>query len=129
MADSKVDELFGAGGGAPAPRLGWVYLLLTVGLLLAVLGMACNSAPGGLLVLLAYLIVEQESDRLESGYLPSDAAPAIARAKARTRLGLVVVVVLFFAQAVLLCTTHFYEAWYRMWAAPLIELLRSAPPP
>jgi hypothetical protein len=129
MADPKVDELFGQGGGAPSPRVGWIYTMLASGMLLALAGMACTSAPGGLLVLGAWLLVEQESDRLESGYLPSDAAPALARARSRTWVGLVTVVVLFTVQAFLLCTTHFYESLYEIYVEGLAAIVQVPPPP
>ncbi len=129
MAESRVDELFGEGAGAPAPRLGWIYFLLVSGLLLAVLGMLCTSVPGALLVLFAWLIVEQEVDRLESGYLPADTAPTLARARSRTGAGLVTVVLLFFVQATLLCSTSLYEALYVSYATPVLEWIAPPPPP
>jgi hypothetical protein len=116
MADSRVDELF-SGAGAARPRLGWIYFLLSTGLAAALVGMLCTSAPGGILVLAAWLIVEQESDRLESGFLPSDTEPAIAAARSRAWVGLVIVVGLFVVQSILLCTTSFYPYLYATLAA------------
>lgn len=127
MAEPHIDELFGQGGGAPTPRTGWIHALLILGIALSIAGLLCTSAPGGIVVLLAWLLVEQESDRLESGYLPSDCAPALARARSRTWAGIVLVVVIFFVQTILLCTTSFYEQLYVNLATPALESL--APPP
>ena len=44
---TDVDELFGEGGGAPTPRTSLALALLVAGLVLAVVGMVCSAAPGG----------------------------------------------------------------------------------
>lgn len=114
----EVDELFGEGEGTPAPRTRTVWALLVSGLLLAVLGLACTTAPGGVLVLIAWMIVEKENDRLENGYLPADARPAVDRLRVATYAGLVVVVLVFLIQIVLFCL-GFYETFWEnllVWA-------------
>lgn len=109
---SEVGELFGGGAGAPKPRVVRVYTLLVLGLLVAVAGMLCSAAPGGALVLLAWMLVEREGDRVESGYLPRDAEPVVARARRWTWRGLMAILGLFFVQGALLCSTSFYADLY-----------------
>lgn len=114
----EVDELFGEGEGAPTPRSGLVWTLLVSGLLLAVVGLLCSAAPGGILVLVAWMLVEKEMDRVENGYLPAESRPIVARLRTATYVGLLLVVVLFVVQGWLFCT-GFYErlwAWMLGWA-------------
>lgn len=106
-----VEELFGEGGGAPTPRTVLVLSLLVSGLLLAFLGLACSTAPGGVLVLLAWVAVEKEMDRIESGYLPADAREHVARLRLFTWAGVLVVIGLFLAQALLLCSNSYDPLW------------------
>lgn len=98
-----VDELFGDGAGRPRPRTGLISTLLVGGLVLTVLGMACITAPGGLLVLIAWMHVEKDTERLESGYLPEEDRPKVERMRRFTYAGLVVVIALFTLQGLLLC--------------------------
>jgi hypothetical protein len=116
---TDLDELFGRGEGAPKPRLGRVYALLVLGLAFATIGLGCTAAPGGLLVLAAWMLVERETDRVESGFLPADSAPDVARARSRTRTGLLLILGLFVVQGVLLCSTDFYGRVYKA-AADLV---------
>lgn len=109
-----VDELFGEGEGAPAPRTGLILSLLVSGLLTALIGMLCTTAPGGLLVLLAWLLVEKEMDRIDSGYLPSDARPHVQRLRTFTYAGVLVVIGLFVAQGFLLCGHAYDGLWLSM---------------
>ncbi len=106
-----VEELFGEGGGAPTPRTTLVLSLLTLGLLLAFLGLACSTAPGGVLVLVAWLVVEKEMDRVDSGYLPSDTRDHVRRLRLFTWAGVLVVIGLFVAQALLLCSNSYDALW------------------
>ena len=106
-----VEELFGEGGGAPVPRTTLVLSLLTSGLLLAFLGLACSTAPGGVLVLLAWVVVEKEMDRVESGYLPADTREHVGRLRLFTWAGVLVVIGLFVAQALLLCSNSYDALW------------------
>lgn len=110
----EVDELFGEGEGTPAPRARTVWALLGFGLLLTVLGLACSTAPGGLLVLIAWMIVEKEDDRLENGYLPADARPVVDRLRTATYAGLVIVIVAFVTQIMLFCTGFYEVLWERL---------------
>lgn len=117
---ADVDELFGEGAGRPRPRSALISVLLVVGLSLTVLGMACINAPGGLLVLLAWMFVEKDVERLEAGYLPEADRAEVERLRAVTHGGLLLVVALFFLQALLLCfgfydvlLDRYYIPWWR----------------
>jgi hypothetical protein len=110
---AEVDELFGEGGGAPKPRLALATVLLIAGLALAVVGLPCSTAPGGALVLLAWLVVEKDVDRLESGYLPADTAPGLSVLRVVVRLGVIGVIVLTAIQGVLVCGLYYPDAWGR----------------
>lgn len=100
--DPELAELFG-GSGRARPRTGLVAGLLIGGVLTTILGMACIAAPGGLLVLLAWLVVEKDHDRVESGYLPEADRSTVERSRNLTHAGLMLVICLFFVQALLLC--------------------------
>lgn len=116
----NLDELFGAGGGRPRPRATLIAMLVATGIVLAVLGMGCISVPGGLLVLLAWMLVEKDLDRLESGYLPEADREVVMRVRSLTYAGLLLVVVLFVLQGLLLCNGFYdvlldnvYIPWWR----------------
>jgi hypothetical protein len=111
MSDRQLDELFGEGEGTPVPRTGRVNLLLAVGLVLAAAGLACSSAPGGLLVLAAYAVSETDARRVENGYLPADAAATVKRTQQHVFAGIVVVLALFAVQAALLCGGVYDVLW------------------
>ncbi|MEZ4317071.1 MAG: hypothetical protein R3F61_06195 [Myxococcota bacterium] len=102
-AEPALDELFGQGGGRPRPRTALITSLLLSGVTLTVLGMACIAAPGGILVLLAWMYVETDQKRIESGYLPASDAVVVERTRRFTYAGLVLVVFLFAVQGFLLC--------------------------
>lgn len=108
----EIEELFGEGGGAPQPRLGRVVALLVSGLIVSFLGLACSSVPGGALVLLAWVAIDKEMDRVDSGFLPTAARGPIARLRTITLASVVLVVVLFGAQLVLMIG-GFYDALWR----------------
>ncbi len=108
-ADPSLDELFGAGHGQPTPRIRAIALSLGVGLVLAVLGMTCSAAPGGLLVLVAWVLVEKELDRVESGYLSTEFKPRLEQLQLGIYVAVVTVILLFAAQFWLL-RRGFYEA-------------------
>lgn len=101
--DPDLAELFGGGTGRPTPRTGLVAALLASGVITTVLGMACIAAPGGILVLFAWLVVEKDHERVESGYLPEADRATVERSRNLTHAGLMLVVALFFLQALLLC--------------------------
>ncbi len=105
---AAVDELFGSAGAGARPKTGPAYALLALGLAVSVLGLVCTTAPGGLLVLGAWLLVEREGDRVDSGFLPETAAPEVARARRWTAAGLLVVLALFARQGLRLCSTNVY---------------------
>jgi hypothetical protein len=127
----ELDELFGEAGARPRPRTGLVVTLLAVGLLATVLGMVCTAVPGGLLVLVAWQLVEKDADRVESGYLPAEARTTVVWLRRATLAAIVLVVLLFVAQAVLLAM-GFYDV---LWAGFLERAIdawgppQAAPPP
>lgn len=123
-----LDELFGAGGGRPRPRTALIATLLGVGLVLTLLGMACINAPGGLLVLIAWMLVEKDLERLESGYLPEADRPQVEQIRSMTYAGLVLVILLFFLQGFLLCNGFYdwlldtlYIPWWRAFVGGLLQ--------
>lgn len=107
---SKTDGLFG-NDDAPTPRVRLIFALLALGMLVAVLGLACSSIPGGVLVLLAWLSVDKELDRIDSGYLPESDRTRMNRWKRAVMISLWVVLGLVTLQAFLLCMTDVYEVW------------------
>lgn len=119
----EVDELFGEGEGAPTPRSALVWTLLVSGLLLSLVGLLCTSAPGGILVLLAWSAVEKEMDRVDNGYLPAEARPTVARMRTATYVGLVLVVLVFVVQGWLFCLGFYEHLWERMleWAGSYLS--------
>ena len=119
----RLEELFGEEGGQPEPRRRLILGLLIPGLLLALVGMACSAAPGGLMVLASWSAVENELDRVESGYLPLDVAPELRRLRSIILGCLAFVVLLFFLQLNLL-GAGFYDA---LWADALTRLVGDAP--
>lgn len=108
---SRVDELFGASGAGMRPRTTLIFMLLFTGLTFTLLGLACTSAPGGMLVLAAWSVADDDLARVRSGALPADSGPAAARLRSWTTAGLVVVVVLFVVQLVLLSYGFYDELW------------------
>lgn len=114
---AAVDELFGSAGEGARPQTGRAYALLALGLAVSVLGLVCTTAPGGMLVLGAWLLVDREGDRVDSGYLPATAAPEVARARRWTAAGLLVVLALFALQGLLLCSTDVYGGLLRAFVA------------
>ena len=103
LSEPDLDDLFGKGGGRPRPRTGLIMGLNILGIVLTVLGMACIAAPGGILVLVAWMHVETDQQRLESGYLPASDAPRVEATRRFTYGALVLVVFLFAIQGFLLC--------------------------
>jgi hypothetical protein len=129
---ADLDELFGDKGGAPAPRVKLIMRLLVTGLLLTLLGLACTAAPGGLMVLGAWLVVEAEMERVDNGFLPADAAADIGRLRAATFAALLVVLLVFAVQTVLFATGFYDVIWNRAveWLVTHgFTLQQPAPPP
>jgi len=108
MSDNNLDDLFG-GEDTPTPRLAktWIYLL--VGLLLTVLGLACTTLPGGILILMAWSSADLEQGRLRSGYLPESAAPTLRRQLYFIYASLAFAWGAFALQGFLLCGTDWYD--------------------
>ena len=119
MAD-RVDELFGDGLGPSKPRLGRVWALLVSGTIVCVLGLACLSVPGGLLVLLAVMYVDIERDRVDNGFLPESDRQRVMRARTAAYSGM-----LFCAAVVLLQWWLYCGGVYNA----LGDLFLSRPPP
>jgi hypothetical protein len=119
----EVDELFGA-SDAPRPRTTLVVGLVVSGVLLGILGLGCTSLPGGALVLAAWNIVETESERIESGYLPLDARPHVQSLRVITYGAIAFVILLLILQGFLLCA-GFYGA---LWGTMLDAIIGSAAP-
>ena len=107
----EIDELFGSEGGQPQPRRGLIIGLLATGILFSIGGMACTAAPGGMLVLGAWMVVEKEMDRVESGYLPADVRAEVQRLHRFTLLGVATVLSLFALQAWLLADGCYEQLW------------------
>ncbi len=115
MAGEELDELFGqAGTGQPEARTPLVIFLLVFGLLTALGGLACTSAPGGIMVLLAWVLIEREVDRIDSGYLPLDEKPRLLRIQLGVQIGLVFIILLFVVQAFLYCNGFYDILWGSM---------------
>lgn len=132
-AGSELDELFGDGAGRPRPRTLLIGGLLTSGLALTVLGMACIAAPGGILVLLAWMHVEKDQERVDSGYLPESDRPSVERLRRFTYAGLVMVVGLFALQAILLCSGVYDvlldNVYLPIWQELVRDVLGATEPP
>jgi hypothetical protein len=118
---NELDELFGSGQGQPEPRTALIVALLVGGIVTTLLGMACSAAPGGVLVLVAWVVVEKELDRVESGYLSTEFKPRLERLQQLIYATVVLVIALFVLQFWLL-RNGFYEAFWGM----LIGAARSS---
>lgn len=113
---SDVGELFGEGEGSPEPRIRMAVGLLVGGLLLTVVGMACTTVPGGLVVLGAWTVVEKEHERLESGYYPESVRAKVEALRAFATAGVLTAIALFVVQGVLLCVGFYDALWMGMLA-------------
>lgn len=111
MSDPSIDELFGEEGGAPEPRSATIIGLLATGVSLTILGLACSSAPGGMLVLLAWYLVGKDMDRVDNGFLPADARPKVRRLQQATWASVAVVIAAFAVQAWLLSVGVYDVLW------------------
>lgn len=112
-----LDELFGEGEGTPKPRTRLVRVLLGSGLLLTLAGLACSSAPGGVLVLAAYGLVETDMRRVENGYLPADTRSEVRRSQQQAFAGLLAVLVVFGIQGALVCGGFYDLFWTQVLSA------------
>lgn len=127
-ASKDVQELFGEGGGAPEPRTALVWSLLVIGLVLSLLGMSCTPAPGAVLVLLSWYLIERENDRIASGYLPIESIGAVSIARRAAFVTVLIVIALFIVQAFLLGSQS-YDAWWSRLIAGWLQLAPPAPAP
>ena len=109
----EVGELFGEGKGAPRPRLRLVAILMVSGLVLALGGLACSAVPGGLVVLVAWLVAEKERDRVDSGFLPESDRPRVALVRRLAQAGLVLVIGLLLVQCLLMWGGVYEAIWTR----------------
>ena len=87
--------------------------------------MACSAAPGGLLVLAAWVVSEKEVDRVESGYLPADTGPTVRRLQRACFVGLLFVLAAFSVQ-LLLFMSGFYEGLWEQGLTWLASYVSSA---
>ena len=124
-----VAELFGEGEGAPAPRTLAVAGLLSMGLIVAVLGMACTAVPGGVMVLFGWMLAEKEMDRIESGYLPADARGLVRALRTASFAGVLMVVMLFVLQGWLFCSGYYDTLWLQLLDLAVGNEALSVPPP
>ena len=102
MATDELDELFGA-DDTPDPATTLPVVLAITGLLGAIAGLICCSIPGTALTLVGLWRVEIEHERIENGYYPSSAAPAVARARRIVFTCLLLGIGVLFVQANLYC--------------------------
>jgi hypothetical protein len=109
-----LDELFGEGGASLKPGTRTIIVLLTVGLVLAVVGLLCSSVPGGLFVLLAWTRVEKEVDRVESGFLPEEFLPQLKMLRRIVWIAFALIFFVFLCQAFLLITGFYLQLWHTM---------------
>jgi hypothetical protein len=117
----QVDELFGDASTQPKPRIALITSLLASGMLMALLGLACTSVPGGLMVLWSWSLVETEVGRIDSGYLAEDWRSTLTLLKQLVWIGLGIIMALFLMQLFLLQAGVYPELW-----SPLIQLLEPA---
>jgi hypothetical protein len=110
----EVDELFGSGAGAPKPRSSLVFTLVFGGIAISILGLACTSLPGVLMVLAAWAVAETERDRLESGYLPRDSAARVKSLRVAAWAGVIWGLAILVIQGYFLFRTPLYEG---LWGA------------
>ena len=118
----RVDELFGGGDGAPEPRTGAIVAMLVVGVTVATLGLACTSVPGGVIVLMAWMMAEKEVDRIDNGYLPNTARPTVVWLQRLCVLAVFLTLALFILQAWLFCSGQYDVIW-----SMLLEWVVGAP--
>ena len=111
---AELDELFGEGSGQPRPRYALLISLLVSGLLLALLGMLCTTAPGGVLVLIGWLVLEKEIDRIDSGYLPVDCRSSLEFWRVFAYAAVAIVLILFLCQGVLFWLGFYDGLWEYM---------------
>lgn len=118
---TDVDELFGDGGRKARPKTTRIVVVLVVGLVMTVLGMACTAVPGGLVTLVSWALVEKELDRVDAGYLALEHRRQLVLLRQLVWAGLLMVLALFFVQGFLLCF-----GWYGTFWTEILELARPS---
>jgi hypothetical protein len=121
---SRLDELFGEASAEVKPKTNQAYALVAGGLVAALLGLACTSVPGVLVVLVGWYVADQETDRLDSGFIPQTFAAEVHRAERLARFGVGAAVVIIFAQVMLFC-----GGFYRTYVEALLLLAMPDAPP
>lgn len=106
---SELDELFGEGDDRARPQRTRILALVTGGLFLELVGLMCTSVPGGLLVLMAWTVVEKDLDRIESGYLAPEHRLEVIRLQRLVLACIFLTIALFALQGVLVCTGVYSE--------------------
>ena len=119
----KVDALFGEDESSVRPKIRTIVGLLISGSVLAFLGLACSSVPGGLLVLWAWSVMEKEIDRVESGYLPEETLGTLQTLKRLVWAALFVILIIFIGQTILLFSGFYVVLW-----GTFIQSLSGSPP-
>jgi hypothetical protein len=119
MSLGTLDELFEApeapaSRGAPTPRGGLVRALVAAGSLLATVGLALSSVPGGALVLGAWYVAERDLARIHSGYLPIDAESDALDARRYAVVAVLGLLVVLALQAWLLSSGFYAVFWLAM---------------
>lgn len=112
----EIDDLFSEGSASGRARLGLPMTCVAVGVATAVFGMVCTAAPGGLLVLVGWLLLEREQSRVDSGALPLSATDSIAGALRVTYVAVGVVILLFVTQLLLYCMGYYDVLWGSIFA-------------
>jgi len=121
---SRLDELFGEATAEVQPRTNQVYALIGAGLLVALLGLACSSVPGVIVVLLGWYVADKEGDRLDSGFLPQTFAASVHHAQRVAWFGVAGAVLIILAQVMLFC-----GGFYRVYLEALLLLAMPDAPP
>jgi hypothetical protein len=121
----RVDELFGSFGTEARPRTALVVSLTVGGVLLSVGGLACSVLPGVLLVLAAWIVVQRDLDRVESGFLPLPERGGLLALRAVV-WGAVGLVALLSAAQLAGLWSGFYSA---LWGEAIRGWVESHPPP
>lgn len=121
----RVDELFGSAGTEARPRTALVLSLTVGGFVLTALGLACSVIPGALVVLAAWIVVQRELDRVESGFLPVTDRPLLLTLRAFVWVTVFVVALLAAVQLWGMWT----GAYPQLWGAAIRAWLASQPAP
>jgi len=124
----RVDDLFAPENGGGAKLTGSLILIGT-GSALALVGMLCSAAPGGLMVLVGLMRIEGERQRIDNGALPESARKSVNSALRMAYVATAVVVALFMAQVLLLCFGVYEDLWGALFYAlrPFLAMLFDLP--